>query len=228
MTTAAAAMLTRPLLEFNQLPSLTLHASRWAGFMRAAVGGTAMAAEQGTLPEAMNGRRGDRIWSERWHGQWSAFILARLGLRDQPVLDLSEPALPLALLAPEPLAQCCRRLGALGYGSYLRRVISGSGTRILVLALGEDVMEFARRQAGGLRVEIGGADFSSPAAARTTVEACGRAILRAAWRGAEPALWGRAELKLPDEPFDAALVAKDVALETSLRVLQNAGAAGAV
>lgn len=131
----ASAALDRRLVEFNQLPSRTLHPSRHAAYAPPATL-AAIAAAPGLAPA--------------WHRHWSREILDALGLWQRPVTDPARPELALALLAPDALAQCARRLGAVLCGPRLRRAIAGDEVRALIAHLGADLLDFTRRTAAGL------------------------------------------------------------------------------
>ncbi|MDF3861846.1 MULTISPECIES: SctK family type III secretion system sorting platform protein [Achromobacter] len=202
----AASALGRRLVEFNQLPSRTLHPSRLAAFAPAA------ALETIAATPALDAA---------WHRHWSRDILRGLGLLERPVTDAGRPELALALLAPEALAQCARRLGAVLCGPRLRRAIAGDEVRLLIAGLGADLMDFARRTAAGLHAGLPESAAWPAGQAAAAVDALGHGALRAALSGAGPELLLRAELKLPDLPAqDFPLPAAD-ALSLGLSILKN-------
>lgn len=202
----AASALGRRLVEFNQLPSRTLHPSRLAAFAPAAT------LEAIAATPALDAA---------WHRQWSRDILRGLGLLERPVTDAGRPELALALLAPEALAQCARRLGAVLCGPRLRRAIAGDEVRLLIAGLGADLMDFARRTAAGLHAGLPESATWPAGQAAAAVDALGHGALRAALSGAGPELLLRAELKLPDLPAqDFPLPAAD-ALSLGLSILKN-------
>ncbi|MCY1198928.1 hypothetical protein D9M72_103200 [compost metagenome] len=202
----AASALGRRLVEFNQLPSRTLHPSRHAAFAPAA---------------ALEAMAGAPALAAAWHRHWSRDILRGLGLLERPVTDAGRPELALALLAPDALAQCARRLGAVLCGPRLRRAIAGDEVRLLIGGLGADLMDFARRAAAGLHAGIAESAAWPAEQAAAAVDALGRGALRAALSGAGPELLLRAELKLPELPAqDSPLAAAD-ALSLGLSILKN-------
>lgn len=206
MTQAACALFGRQLIEFNQFPSKTLHPSRRTAFAPLAV---------------------LRAWdmapglTAAWHRHWSLDILRCLGLGDRPVQDPDQPALALALLAPDRLALCARRIGAVLCAPRVRYTILGDDVRALSQALGTDVLDFSRRNAGVLHPGIAGAAFRDAASALCTVDALGRDVVRAALQGSDPALRLRAELKMLDEPARQCPVTPEDALALGLGVLQQ-------
>lgn len=202
----AASALGRRLVEFNQLPSRTLHPSRVAAFAPAA---------------ALEAIAATPALDAAWHRHWSRDILRGLGLLERPVTDAGRPELALALLAPEALAQCARRLGAVLCGPRLRRAIAGDEVRLLIAGLGADLMDFARRTAAGLHAGLPESAAWPAGQAAAAVDALGHGALRAALSGAGPELLLRAELKLPDLPAqDFPLPAAD-ALSLGLSILKN-------
>lgn len=202
----ASAALDRRLVEFNQLPSRTLHPSRHAAYAPPAAL-AAIAAAPGLAPA--------------WHRHWSREILDALGLWQRPVTDPARPELALALLAPEALAQCARRLGAVLCGPRLRRAIAGDEVRALIAHLGADLLDFTRRTAAGLHDGL--ADSAAWTLAETTaaVDTLGLGALRAALSGAGPELAQRAELKLPDLPAQPAPLPAPQALALGLSLLKK-------
>ncbi|WP_323018741.1 SctK family type III secretion system sorting platform protein [Castellaniella sp.] len=195
------------LLEFNLLPSKTLHPSRHAQF-----GGVTQ-----PVPDACQAA---------WHRQWSARILRQLGLQDRPVLDADRPELALALLPPPRLARVAHHVGAALCASRLRRVIAGADVRRLTTALGPEVMGFAQQAPGRRGVSLdwlAGLDVDGLADA---VDQTGSAMLMAALQAGGPELSQRAALKMADpsplqgrpaiEPTD-----RQEALALALDVLQQ-------
>lgn len=204
--TLAASVLDRRLVEFNQLPSRTLHSSRHAAY---------------AAPAVLEALAAAPALAQAWHRHWSRDILRALGLLERPVTDPGRPELALALLAPDALTQCARRLGATLCGPRLRRAIAGDEVRLLIGGLGADLLEFTRRTAGGLHAGIPESAAWSVEQAASAVDTLGHGALRAALSGAGPELLLRAELKLPelaaqDFPLPAA-----EALSLGLSILKN-------
>ncbi|SEJ50925.1 SctK family type III secretion system sorting platform protein [Achromobacter sp. NFACC18-2] len=204
--TLAASGLDRRLVAFNLLPSRTLHPSRHAAF---------------GAPAALQALHAAPALAASWHRHWSRDILRTLGLADRPAADPGRPELALALLPPDALAQCARRMGAALCGPRLRRAIAGDEVRLLIERLGDDLMAFTRRTAGGLHAGIAESAAWPVERAADAVETLGQAALRAALSGAGPQVVLRAELKLPELPqADAPLPAPE-ALSLGLAILKN-------
>jgi len=199
MTTGA--LFGTRLLEFNLLPSRTLHPSRHAHYGAPAQG----------VPDDC---------APAWHRHWSRQILQRLGLLDRPVQDAGRPELALALLPPDKLVRVARYAGAALCGPRLRRAIAGSEVRQLVSALGADVLDFARHSAAALHPGVAGLEAIEPQAVAGAVDRLGHATLMAALHGGGPELALRAELKLPDAPAGDAPCEAPAALALALDVLK--------
>lgn len=204
--TLAASVLDRRLVAFNLLPSRTLHPSRHAAFAAPAALGAVAAAPQ---------------MAASWHRHWSRDILRALGLHERPVTDPARPELALALLPPEAMAQCARRMGAVLCGPRLRRAIAGDEVRTLIDSLGAELMDFTRRTAGTLHGGIAESAAWPIDQAADAVDTLGLAALRAALSGAGPELRLRAELKLPEQPDQDAPVPALEALSLGLAILKN-------
>ncbi|KRC70299.1 hypothetical protein D3C87_406670 [compost metagenome] len=204
--TPAAGVLDRRLVAFNQLPSRTLHPSRHAAFVAPAILDALAAAP------ALAGA---------WHRHWSREILLSLGLLERPVTDPGRPELALALLAPDALAQCARRLGAVLCGPRLRRAIAGDEVRLLIGSLGADLMEFTRRTAGKLHAGLPESAAWPVEQAAAAVDTLGQGVLRAALSEAGPEMLLRAELKLPELPGQDSPLPAAEALALGLSILKN-------
>ncbi|MGB3705736.1 MAG: SctK family type III secretion system sorting platform protein [Castellaniella sp.] len=176
-----AVLFSARLLEFNLLPSLTLHPSRHEAF----------GAPSRPVPA---------VCSPAWHRHWSAAILRRLSLRDRPVIDAARPELALALLPPDRLARLARHLGAVCCAPCLRRTIAGDEVRELAAALGVDALDFARRAETGPWSLPADQDLGPVATLAARVDRIGRTALRAVFQAAGPELGLRADLKLEDDP----------------------------
>jgi type III secretion protein K len=202
----SAFALDRRLVAFNQLPSRTLHPSRLAAYAAPSV------------REAM--ARAPALESA-WHRHWSRDILAKLGLHDRPVTDPARPELALALLAPDALAQCARRLGAVLCGPRLRRAIAGEEVRALLAALGADLLEFTRRGAAALHGGIPDSAHWSVDETAAAIDTLGHGALTSAFSGAGPELALRAQLKMPDLPVRDFPLPPAEALSLGLSILKN-------
>lgn len=203
---SASALLERGLLAFNQLPSRTLHPSRHATY---------------APPAALAVIAGAPALAPAWHRHWSREILDALGLRQRPVVDAARPELALALLAPDALAQCARRLGAVLCGPRLRRAIAGDEVRTLIAHFGAELLDFTRRAAAGLHGGLPDSAGWTLAETTAAVDTLGLGALRAALSGAGPELALRAELKLPDQPTPPAPLPAPQALALGLSLLKQ-------
>jgi type III secretion protein K len=180
------------LIEFNLLPSRSLHPSR--------------------LPSA--GTAGERLCAQprvlrTLHRQWSAALLQDMGAAARPVQDLAEPALPLALASPGLLAGLARDAGTVLLGRRLRHVIRRDEVAAARAGLGDAGLALARDAAGTLHpglhdtaawLPVGGLEGLVGAA-----DLLGYGLLGRAWEDAPAPLRLRADLTLP-EASDAAAV----------------------
>ncbi|MVW78582.1 SctK family type III secretion system sorting platform protein [Bordetella sp. 02P26C-1] len=172
--------LSSRMLEFNFLPSRTLHRSRHDAFAPPGVGRALVDAP---------------AWRASWHRHWSRSILRELDV--DPVDHGAHRELVLALLREDALAQLARRIAMVLCGATLRQTIDGDALRALELRLGKDLLAFARRD--GVRyVQYlpTPSEFVLPGTVEE-VERLGQSILLASASMAEPALLRRFELKLP-------------------------------
>lgn len=204
--TQVLSALDRRMLEFNQLPSLTLHPARHAEF------GMPFPFPPG-LPGAPD-------MEQRRHRHWSRAILLRLGLLDRPVLDVTQPELAVALLAPERLVACASLMGAVLCAPRLRRAISGADVRMLLDTLGQDALDIARRMATRLHPGLADSQRWSIAEVANAVPRLGAGALHAALRRAAPEIRLRAELRLPPEAPEETPLDPDEALDLSLNLLR--------
>jgi type III secretion protein K len=196
-----SALFGERLIEFNLLPSRTLHPSRHEQY----------AAPQEAVPAGLE---------PAWHRHWSRDILRRLGLLDRPVRDAGRPELALALLPPDRLARTARLVGATLCAPRLRRAIAGAEVRQFLAGLGAEALDFARQSAGALHPGIEGNAALGAQQAVDEVDRLGRATLMAAMQGGGPELALRAELKLPADPAGNAPFPAPDALSLALRVLK--------
>lgn len=193
----ARALFGARLVEFNLLPSRTLHASRYAEY----------GAPAEPVPAAL---------APAWHRHWSQAILRKLGLQDRLVQDVSRPELALALLPGDRLARCARLLGAALCAPRLRHVIEGEQVRGLIAGLGADALDFARQSVA----EPHGIEAGKALDAQA-VDRLGRAVVREALRGGGPELALRAELRLAaGDPAGDSPCSSAQALDLALGVLK--------
>lgn len=193
----ARALFGARLVEFNLLPSRTLHSSRYAEY----------GAPAEPVPAAL---------APAWHRHWSQAILRKLGLQDSPVRDCSRPELALALLPGDRLARCARLVGATLCAPRLRRVIAGAEVRRLLEGLGADALDFARQSDAVLPAGVKTGD----ALDAQGVDSLGRAVMLEALRGGGPELALRAELRLAAGPAEKSPCSPAQALDLALGVLK--------
>lgn len=193
----ARALFGARLVEFNLLPSRTLHPSRYAEY----------GAPADSVPAAL---------APAWHRHWSHAILRKLGLQNSPVRDCSRPELALALLPGDRLARCARLLGATLCAPRLRRVIAGADVRRLLEGLGSDALDVARQSDAVLPAGVRGGD----ALDAQGVDSLGRAVMLEALRGGGPELALRAELRLAAGPTEKSPCSPPQALDLALSVLK--------
>ena len=173
------------LLEFNLLPSRTLHPAQVARLNPP----EGLAQAQPTVAAAL-------------HKRWSARLLEALGSAGTPVLNSSEPALPLALATPAVLKQLARDLGIALLGTYLRQAIDRQEVLALRSTLGMEGMAWALKGAAALHPGLPSAlDClkANGATAAQTADHLGAGLLAHAWHDAPPQLRERANWKLPPE-----------------------------
>ncbi|MGN6580383.1 MAG: SctK family type III secretion system sorting platform protein [Bordetella sp.] len=193
----ARALFGARLVEFNLLPSRTLHPSRYA--------------EYGAPAEPVPAEL-----APAWHRHWSNAILRKLGLQSSPVRDCSRPELALALLPGDRLARCARLLGATLCAPRLRRVIAGADVRRLLEGLGPDALDFARQSNAVLPAGMQSGD----ALDAQGVDSLGHAVMLEALRGGGPELVLRAELRLAAGPAAKSPCSPAQALDLALSVLK--------
>jgi type III secretion protein K len=179
-------------LRFNLLPSMTLHPSRCAEW--------AFATSMGENLQAL-------------HRHWSAALARSLAL--DPVLDLSDPALPLAML-PEPAFHKVQLwCGIAQMAPAIRRVVAREQLAVLTQQLGSDGVAFAQHHtpAIGVRKDAGmGAGMPAtpplqPVEAAANCARWGAGLLSLAFSAAAQPVASRAQLRLPaDVAQSAALV----------------------
>jgi hypothetical protein len=189
--------LSARLLEFNLLPSRSLHPSRRALLRPATSAATSPAFERlAALPRV----------ARELHRDWSALLLDLLDTLDagarRPVLAAGEPALPLALAQPELLGRLARDAGLVLLGRHLRRTVLRADVAAAREAIGADGLAFARGAAADAHPGLDDvADWlpSGAASLPAAADLLGAGVLAQAWHDAAPALRRRADLKLPAE-----------------------------
>ncbi|MFY0478476.1 SctK family type III secretion system sorting platform protein [Achromobacter marplatensis] len=203
--TAPLQLFGRRLMEFNQLPSQTLHPSRREAFAR-----SANLAVLEANPKAR----------AALHRHWSRQILQGLGVASEPVFDTGRRELVVALLPPDALENLARQTGAVLCGPRLRRTIVGAEVRTLRAALGDDIVAFVR-QAESLHPGLEGTRNWTLEEALSAVEELGQRTLLAAVTDAGPAVARRFELKLPTVAAGSAPLAAGAALELECRIIEK-------
>lgn len=172
------------LLQFNLLPSRTLHAER---------------ARQLWPEDAHQG-----VWLARAEVQRtldrtrSAALLEQLGPHAQPVQDPTQPALPLALAPTALLQGLVRQAGVLLLNAHLRRTILRPQVQAATAALGQPALNWAREAAPalhpGLEAEPLAPWLSEDLAA--SADTLGEGLVAQAWQDAPAPLRLRAGWKL--------------------------------
>lgn len=177
------------LLQFNVLPSLLLHPAQ-AERLAPPEGLAHPAAQQPGVLAAL-------------HRRWSARLLQQLGAAAAPVLDLAEPALPLATAEPGVLHRLARELGIALLGPQLRRVILRGEVLALRQQLGDDGMRWAL--GGAARLHPGlpdGADWLAHSGDQAA-DLLGAGLLAQAWSDAPAPLRLRAGWRLTPQAAEA-------------------------
>lgn len=173
------------LLEFNLLPSRILHPAQMAqlappdGFTSAHPG----------VQEAL-------------HRRWSKRLLEGLGAAAAPVLDLTEPALPLALAVPALLRGLARDLGIAMLGASLRRIIEREQVLAIRSSLGEHGLAWALDGAARLHPGLADTRCWLQAGWAEAADQLGSGLLAQAWHDAPAPLRRRADWKLPPASQD--------------------------
>lgn len=175
-----ARPLVVPLLEFNLLPSRTLHPEHAESLI-------------GAVPKLL---RRDANVERQLHRKWSAQLLERLGPARSPVLDWSEPALPLALAAPALLSRLARDIGIALIGPALRRLVRRDEVLAARTDLGEAGMAWALGDARLLHEGLVHADRWRTDGFARAADTLGAALISQAWQDAPDPLRLRADWKL--------------------------------
>lgn len=181
--TLKSGLLSRRLLEFNLLPSRTLHPSRQEEYAPVNL----VIAQQATPSINM-----------AWHRHWSHDILHRLDLLERPVQNVSAPELPLALLPFATLELCARCIGLVLCAPRLLCTIEGEDVRSLLSVLGDEQLDFARRTAPSLHSGLSDSRLWSLEQTVRAIDELGYSTLFVGLANAPVELTLRVELKLPD------------------------------
>lgn len=172
------------MLEFNFLPSRTLHPSRYAAY---------------ATPDLVQAISTVPDWQDIWHRHWSRSILRTLSIGT--VRETHHPELALGLLPVARLASLARRVGAVLCGPSLRQTILGSQLRVLRASLGDELLRFVQQdaaQCGGDEYGRGAALMHDPDTLKA-LESLGYGSVLRSVSGAQPEVARRIELKLPDD-----------------------------
>jgi type III secretion protein K len=172
------------LLQFNLLPSRTLHAARaqalWPGD-----------AQQGAWLARADVQRA----LERSR---SSALLEQLGASVQPVQDMAQPALPLALAAPALLQALTREAGVLLLNAHLRHTIVRAQVQAASTALGQSALDWARQAAQALHPGLNATQLEPwlQGDLATCADTLGEGVVAQAWQDAPAPLRLRADWKL--------------------------------
>ena len=190
-------------LAFCLLPSLTLHASQAIARVPEAV--LAQAASLPTL-----------------HRHWSAELIRVEQL--QPVLDLADQALPLAMLPGERLEHLVLMAGATLAGQTLRHCIVRDEVQAVQAQLGDALLSFVQQRAQELHPGLA-VDFSFRSEGLVSeLNAMGSGLLAAALLEASPGVGRRGLLRLPisaPQQGEHLSITSSEALRLSLALLQE-------
>lgn len=201
---SAQSLLSARMMEFNLLPSRTLHPSRYSVF---------------APPAVIQRLQAETAYQAGWHRHWSRSILRMLGL--EPVLDADRPELAVALLQPAPLLRLVQWVGATLCGPRLRRTIAGAEVRALLAGASVEVLDFARDRAAHHHPGLAPSVEWEITQTVEAIDTLGRATLLAALSEAGPSLVRRVELKLPEGPLVDAPLAPPQARSLSFAVLKD-------
>lgn len=172
------------LLQFNLLPSRTLHAAREQALWPAD-------AQQGPWLSQPSAQRA-------LHRLRSAELLQQLGPHAEPVQDATQPALPLALAAPALLQRLAREAGVLLLNAHLRHTIVRAQVQIASAALGQAALDWARQAAQSVHPGLDAAHLAPWLGddLAATADALGEGVVAQAWQDAPAPLRLRADWKL--------------------------------
>ena len=182
-----ASPLQKPLQIFNLLPSRTLHPARAALLWPDdALHATLLTNEE--VQRAL-------------HQSRSSQLLQTLGESAQPVQELGDGALPLALATPPLLERLAHLAGVLLMGGLLRRTILRDQVAHAKQALGAEIFHWAQNDAQALHVGLDNAQLQpwlhNDLASSAT--ALGAGLVAQAWHEAPASIRLRANWKLPPD-----------------------------
>ena len=167
--------LAGPFLAFCLLPSLTLHPTQAQALMPGTV--LEVAAKLPTL-----------------HRHWSAELARNYAL--EPVQNMNDPALPLAMLPTAGFEMFARYAGALLAGQPIRRCITRADVEAVQTELGDAVLDFTRHRATTIHPGLDDLAWRTEAIAADTT-ALGYVMLAHAFKSASPGIRQRGLLRLP-------------------------------
>lgn len=168
------------MLEFNFLPSCTLHPSRFDAY---------------AMPGLAREIQGKPSWHAAWHKHWSRSILRALGV--SVIHDVHQRQLMLALLCGTTLTTLARRVGVGLCAPALKSLISGSSVRIYQRFLGDELLNYARRDSVRYTQDMRHLDAVDIPQTLDGFEALGYSTLLSSLSSCTPDLLRRFELKLP-------------------------------
>lgn len=202
---SARALLEAPmaaaLLEFNLLPSRTLHPCRWATF----------------LPSGWAPPEGS---DAALHRHLSSLILGRLGLAGRLADDPGRPEWPVALAPPALRGRACRWIALVLAQERIRHAVQRDAARVVAQALDAESLAFARHRAPQLGVADGTLADAPLGQLVTGLDDIGHGALVLALAHAPAALRDRAALRCSPTARQPGL-APAAALALALRVLQE-------
>lgn len=178
--TSAYGPLLPQLLEFNLLPSRTLHPAQVC---------------LTDPPDGLDDAKPAVV--EIMHRRWSARMLDRAGDAATPVMSLGEPALPLAMAATELLRRLTRDLGIALLGASIRRVIERSEVISLRSELGDEGVHWALDGSAKLHPGLSAPQEWLDAGWAKAADLLGAGLLGQAWHDAPAPLRLRANWKIP-------------------------------
>ena len=170
------------LLEFNLLPSRNLHAERMAALFKVHEIPGALLQQ----PEVMRAL----------HSRLSARLLAELGDYSTPVLDLDQPAMPLALLPGDGLARLAKLAGTMLIGKHLRHAIDRNAVLQARVDLGADRVTWAIRHAEQIHPGLDDASRWLGGGWAAAADLLGNGFIALAWQDAPVSLRLRADWRL--------------------------------